>query len=68
MFLGVNQGYVSDEHDGFNHAGVQLDGVVNLRDDLELNAYAAFLEPLDRKSGESLRDLFWAGAAITWHF
>ena len=68
VFLGVNQGYVEDEHDGFNHLGIQLEGIVQVSEQLELVVYASYLEPLDREDGESLRDLFWGGGAAIWRF
>lgn len=68
IFVGINQGYVSDEHDGLNHLGVQLEGVVSLSDNLEFSAYAAAVEPLDEESGETLDDLFWVGGALSVSF
>ena len=68
VFLGVNQGYVSDEHDGFNHIGAQLAGSVPLSENIEASAYVAFIRPLRDEMGESLRDLFWFGGAVSAHF
>lgn len=68
VILGVNQGYVSDEHDGVNHLAFQLEGGIALTDHLEASIYAAYSEPLDERPGESLRDLFWVGGGFSYSF
>ncbi|NNC90834.1 MAG: hypothetical protein HKN82_20460 [Akkermansiaceae bacterium] len=68
LVLGVNQGFVADEHDGFNHVGAQLEGIWAVSEVLELTVYGACVAPLDEEAGESLRDLCWAGGSLVWSF
>lgn len=68
VILGLNQGYVSDEHDGVNHLAFQLEGAVALTEHLEASIHATYSEPLDERPGESLRDLFWLGGAVSYSF
>ena len=67
-FLGANKGYVVEEHDGLNYLGLRIETVVALTEHLKCAFYIAAIEPLGRESGESLRNLLWAGGALTFAF
>ena len=66
LLLGINAGYVSDEHDGLNNLQMGLHIATELSDGFELGGYIAYTIGLDEKPGESLDDIFWVGFGIGW--
>ena len=66
--IGINEGYVTEEHDGLNYLGVRIEAVRSITEHLKGGIYVAGIEPLNEKPGESLRELFWVGGALTLAF
>ena len=71
--LGLNDGYVVEGHNGWNH--VQLRAGVGLYPlkRLEIQTYAAYNIALGSKPEEypddsTLRDFLWGGIGIAYHF
>ena len=68
VFIGANEGYVAEEHDGLNYLGVRIGAVGSITEHLQGEIYVAGIEPLNKEQGESLRDLLWVGGALTVAF
>jgi len=70
--LGINQGYVSDGHDGVNHIAVQVGLDYAIERAMSLTVYAAQSWALDRDStlagDEQLIDFFYGGVGLQWAF
>ncbi|MBK1790577.1 hypothetical protein [Persicirhabdus sediminis] len=70
--VGVNQGYVSDGHDGWNHFALQLEGVYAINDCWSASVHATYSWALDRDvslaGDELLRDFFHFGVGLEWGF
>ena len=64
VLLGINEGYVSDEHDGLNNLQLGIEASTPISDSIELTGYIAYTIALDEKPGESLDDIFWVGLGI----
>lgn len=70
--FGVNQGYVSDGHDGANHLALELAAEYLLTDSLSLAAHLIYSWALDRDAAlpgdELLTDFLHGGVGIKWEF
>ena len=70
--FGVNQGYVSDGHDGANHIALRLGMEYALNDCVSLVAHTAYSWALDTDSSapgdEQLIDFFHGGIGLEWSF
>ncbi len=66
LLLGINSGYVADEHDGINNLQMGLHVATELSDGFELGGYVAYTIGLDEEPGESLDDIFWVGIGLGW--
>jgi hypothetical protein len=66
LLLGINAGYVADEHDGLNNLQMGVEVSVPLSEKLELGGYLAYTIGLDEEAGESLDDIFWVGLSLGW--
>jgi len=64
--LGINEGYVSDEHDGLNHLNVGLETSWNLSESVSLGAYMSYTMGLEEDADESLEDFFYGGLCLTF--
>jgi hypothetical protein len=73
MVFGMNQGYVTDGHDGANHFELRLGGAYMLTDVITLSAHLGYNIALDRDAArysgdELLRDFFHVGVGLTYEF
>lgn len=66
LLLGINEGYVADEHDGLNNLQMGVEVSTPISDHLELGGYVAYTIGLDEEPGESLDDIFWVGINLGW--
>lgn len=71
--LGVNEGYVPDGHDGLNHVELRLNMAWYPVYRFEIAPYIAYNFAIDsepeRYAGDaSLRDFFWGGIGVVYHF
>ena len=66
LLLGINAGYVTDEHDGLNNLQIGLHLATELSDGFELGGYIAYSMGLDKNAGETLDDIFWMGIGVGW--
>ena len=70
--FGVNQGYVSDGHDGANNVAFLAELQYALSETLTFNAHAAYTWALERDASlagdELLRDTFHGGVGMQWVF
>lgn len=70
--LGMNQGYVSDGHDGANHFALQVGYGYALTESLTLLAHTTYSWAIDKKAtapGDAqLKDFFHLGAGLQWDF
>lgn len=71
--LGINDGYISQGHDGFNNVLLRLNLAYYPLPRLEVMSYAAYSVALNRNPDRfaddaNLRDLFWAGIGVACHF
>lgn len=70
--FGINQGYVSDGHDGANHFALQIGYEYALTESLSLIAHTTYSWAIDKKStapGDALlEDFFHCGAGLQWDF
>lgn len=71
LTLGVNSGYVSDGHEGLNHAVASFTADFQLTDHLKLSANASYNWAINRASDlvtypddTILRNFFWAGLTL----
>ena len=62
--LGINEGFVFDEHKGLNNLQLGFEASTPISDSMELRGYIAYTIALDKKPGESLDDIFWVGLGI----
>ena len=71
-FFGVNQGYVSDGHDGANHFALQLGLSYEITDTVSVHAHGTYSWAIDRDlsaTGDAqLRDFFHAGIGLELTF
>lgn len=66
ILLGLNAGYVADEHDGLNNLQMGLEISTELSDEFELGGYIAYTIGLDEEPGETLDDIVWVGLSVGW--
>lgn len=70
--FGINQGYVSDGHDGANHVAVRMGIEYALSDSLSLTAHTAYSWGLGKDRAlpgdDPLIDFFHGGAGLQWSF
>ncbi len=70
--FGINQGYVSDGHDGANHFALQIGYEYVLTKSLSLIAHTTYSWAIDKKAtapGDALlEDFFHCGAGLQWNF
>lgn len=70
--FGMNQGYVSDGHDGANHFALGIGLEYALNECLSLAAHASYSWALDRDrdlpGDELLTDFFHGGVGLEWSF
>jgi hypothetical protein len=70
--FGINQGYVSDGHDGANHFALQIGYEYVLTKSLSLIAHTTYSWAIDKKAtapGDTLlEDFFHSGAGLQWNF
>jgi hypothetical protein len=70
--FGMNQGYVSDGHDGANHFALRVGFEYALTDSWTLAAHSVYSWALDRKDSapgdDTLRDFFHGGLGLQWSF
>ncbi len=71
--VGFNDGYVSQGHDGWNHVQWRLNLAHYPLSRLEVTSYLAYSLALDRDPDRfpddaNLRDLFWGGIGVVYHF
>lgn len=64
--LGINEGYVSDEHDGMNHLNFGVESSWALSENMYIGAYLSYSIGLDEDVGESLDDLFYGGLSLSF--
>jgi hypothetical protein len=62
--LGINEGFVHDEHKGLNNLQFGIEASTLISDSMELTGYVAYTFALEYKPGESLDDIFWVGLGI----
>ncbi len=68
LLLGVNQGFIPDEHDGFNNIQFSIESNYGISDSLALLGYVAYTIGLEERSGETLEDLFFGGVSLVYSF
>lgn len=73
VVFGLNQGYVSDGHDGANHLELRFAGAYSLTDAITLTAHLSYNFALDRDAArysgdELLRDFFHVGIGLAYDF
>jgi hypothetical protein len=70
--FGINQGYVSDGHDGANHFALQIACSYNLTESVSLVAHTTYSWTINKSStapGDALlKDFIHFGAGIQWDF
>lgn len=70
--LGMNQGYVSDGHDGVNHLALGAGLDYAMTEELVLSTHVTWSNALRKESGragdEALKDFFHVGAGLGWTF
>lgn len=71
--VGANDGYIVDGHNGLNHVQLRLDLAYYPAPYLEIVPYAAYNIAIDREpdrypDDHLLRDFFWGGIGIIYHF
>jgi hypothetical protein len=70
--FGINQGYVSDGHDGANHFALQIGYEYALTESLSLIAHTTYSWAIDKKAtaagDELLEDFFHCGVGLQWNF
>jgi hypothetical protein len=70
--FGINQGYVSDGHDGANHFALQFGYEYALTESLSFIAHTTYSWAIDKKStapgDDLLDDFFHCGAGLQWDF
>ena len=71
--LGANDGYVAEGHNGLNHAQLRLDLAYYPVPYLEIVPYVAYNFAIDRDperfpDDHTLRDFYWAGIGVIYHF
>lgn len=70
--FGVNQGYVSDGHDGANHIAAFLGVDYAVTDSVSIGAHFAYNFALERevlRGGDALlKDFFHTGVGVSWEF
>lgn len=64
--LGINDGYVSDEHDGLNHINIGVETSWEISESISMGAYMSYTMGLEEETGESLEDLFYGGLCLTF--
>ena len=68
--LGINQGYVSDGHDGANHLALRFAAEYEITDAFSISAHTAYtwgLDPDPTVAGDGLLiDFFHGGAGLQW--
>ncbi|MCZ6671389.1 MAG: hypothetical protein O7C75_00475 [Verrucomicrobia bacterium] len=62
--LGINEGFVSGKHKGFNNLQFGIEAATPISDSLELSGYVAFTIGLREEPGESPNDIFWVGLGL----
>jgi len=65
VVVGINEGYVTDEHDGLNHLIIGVETSWEITDSISLGAYLACTMGLDEEPVESLEDLVYSGLSLT---
>jgi hypothetical protein len=73
IVFGMNQGYVTDGHDGANHFDLRLGGACSLTDSISLTAHLSYNIALDRDAArysgdELLKDFFHFGFGLAYEF
>ncbi len=73
VVFGMNQGYVTDGHDGANHFELRLGGGYSFTDELSLTAHLSYSLAIDRDAArysgdELLRDFFHFGVGLAYEF
>jgi hypothetical protein len=66
VLLGLNDGYVPDEHKGLNNLQFGLEFTTSLSEKFELGGYLAYTLGLKEKPGETLENMFWGGISLGW--
>jgi hypothetical protein len=71
--LGVNEGYVPDGHQGLNHLQLRLNMAWYPASRIEITPYLAYNFAIDRQperfaDDATLRDFFWGGIGVIYHF
>lgn len=70
--FGINQGYISDGHDGANHFALKIGYEYALTESLSLIAHTTYSWAIDKKAtspGDALlEDFFHCGAGLQWAF
>jgi len=71
--LGANDGYIADGHNGLNHVQLRLELAYYPTPHLEIVPYAAYNFAIEREpdryaDDHLLRDFFWGGVGIIYHF
>lgn len=70
--FGVNQGYVSDGHDGTNHLALRTGAEYAVTESFAITVHAAYSWALDRDAklsgDEQLIDFFHGGIGVQWSF
>ena len=64
--VGINSGYINNEHRGFNNSVFGLNVEYSIGRHLVLTAHAAYSRALNRKSGESLENESWTGIGLVF--
>lgn len=73
LVFGVNQGYVTDGHDGANHVALQLGAAYSLTEKISVDVHAGYNFAMDRDevkyAGDALLvDFFHAGISLVYDF
>lgn len=68
VVFGVNQGYVSDGHDGANHVLGVLELDYALTDEVTVSGFVSHSWGIDERPGEGLENLFWGGVGVLVKF
>lgn len=73
IVFGINEGYVSDGHDGANHIELRLGGEYELTKSLTLTAHTGYSFGINRDAADHaddklLRDFFHAALGLRWEF
>lgn len=70
--LGINQGFVSDGHDGLNHFGLRAGLDYALTGNLSLSGHVTYTAPIDHSANapgdESLTNFSHTGVSLQWEF